>query len=213
MELQMHAELPKSPFTIRHGERTLLIGSCFAAEVGTRLERDKFAVLCNPFGTLYNPLSIAAHLLRCVSRGKCGERKEELFCDEGRGLWLSWMHAEEFCATTRQDLATLLDTAQKQAARWLESCTTLIVTFGTSVVYRLKESGLLVSNCHKQPDNLFRRERVAACDVVDTWLPTLRLLRSVNPKLRVIFTVSPVRHGRDGLHGNNLSKAELPMSC
>lgn len=209
----MHAALPKPPFALKHGERTLLLGSCFAAEMGARLARDKFAVLCNPFGTLYNPLSIAAHLLRCVSQAECGSRSGELFRDEKRGQWLSWMHAEEFCGETRQALVARLDAAQEKTARWLQGCTTLVVTFGTSVVYRLRESGLLVSNCHKQADSLFTRERVAACDIVDTWLPTLQLLRSVCPGLRVVLTVSPVRHGRDGLHGNNLSKAELLLAC
>lgn len=213
MKLQMHVELPSPPFALRHGERTLLLGSCFASEMGARLSRDKFAVLCNPFGTLYNPLSIAAHLLRCVSRGDCGARQGELFKDAARGRWLSWMHAEEFSGETRKALACSLGETQERAASWLEGCTTLVVTFGTSVVYRLRESGLLVSNCHKQPDRLFSRERVAACDIVDTWLPTLRLLRSAVPGLRVVLTVSPVRHARDGLHGNNLSKAELLLAC
>ena len=90
--------------------------------------------------------------------------------------------------------------------RWRISCG---VTLGTAIIYRLKETGMLVANCHKQPDNLFVRERLNAYDIVDQWQMLLQLLESVNPNLKVIFTVSPIRHKRDGYHVNQISKGIL----
>ena len=213
MDWQMHAELPQASFTIGHDRRLLLLGSCFADEVGRRLLRDKFPCLVNPFGTLYNPAAIAAHLFRCVSRQPYTTDSPELLHDEHSGCWHSWMHHGTFAAPTAGALVDTLNRALERTADWLAQTDVLVVTMGTSVVYRLLADGRLVANCHKQADGLFRRERLAAVDIVDTWTTLLRLLISVRPPLRVVLTVSPVRHKRDGLHGNQLSKAELLLAC
>ena len=210
MELMLHAELPNPPFTLSHSQRVLLMGSCFADAIGSRLQRDKFACLVNPFGTLYNPAAMAAHLFRCVSRRPYSTADVWQGAD---GLWRSWMHHGSFTADSAGELIALLNSTLEQTAQWLAMTDGLIVTMGTSVVYRLRESGLLVANCHRQPDALFLRERLAAVDIVDTWTTLLQLLRSVRPGLQVVLTVSPVRHKRDGLHGNQLSKAELLLAC
>lgn len=209
----MKSELPRAGFNIGHDQRLLLLGSCFADEMGVRLRRDKFPCLANPFGTLYNPASVAAHLLRMVSQRPYSLDAPELLRDEATGLWHSWMHHGMFASDTANELVARLNAALEAAAGWLSRTDVLFVTLGTSVVYRLRASGLLVGNCHKQPDALFVRERLAAVDIVDTWTTLLELLRSVRPDLRVVLTVSPVRHKRDGLHGNQLSKAELLLAC
>ena len=210
MDLMLHTELPHPPFTLSHSQRVLLMGSCFADSIGGRLQRDKFACLVNPFGTLYNPSAMAAHLFRCVSRRPYSTADVWQGAD---GLWRSWMHHGSFTADSAEELTARLNATLEQAAQWLATTDVLIVTMGTSVVYRLRESGSLVANCHRQPDVLFLRERLAAVDIVDTWTTLLQLLRSVRPELQVVLTVSPVRHKRDGLHGNQLSKAELLLAC
>lgn len=209
----MSCELPPAAFPIRHDQRLLLLGSCFADEMGARLRRDKFPCMVNPFGTLYNPASVAAHLLRCVSQRPYGMDSPELLHDECTGLWHSWMHHGSFACPTASELLDRLNAALEATARWMEATDVLFVTLGTSVVYRLRANGLLVGNCHKQADALFVRERLAAVDIVDMWTTALELLRSMRPDLRVVLTVSPVRHKRDGLHGNQLSKAELLLAC
>jgi hypothetical protein len=94
-------------------------------------------------------------------------------------------------------------------ANVLRGADVLIVTLGTAIIYRLKETGMLVANCHKQTDSLFVRERLNAYDIVDQWQMLLQLLESVNPNLKVIFTVSHIRHKRDGYHVNQISKGIL----
>lgn len=213
MEWQMKTELPRALFSIRHSHRLLLLGSCFTDEMGQRLQRDKFPCLANPFGTLYNPASIAAHLLRCVSRRPYTEASPELVHDTATGLWHSWMHHSSFAAPTAEALVARLNATLEETAGWLSAADVLFITMGTASVYRLRSIGLLVANCHKQPDALFQYERLSAVDIVDTWTTLLQLLHSVRPSLRVVLTVSPVRHSRAGLHGNQLSKAELLLAC
>lgn len=210
MELLLHADLPQPPFTLSHRQRILLVGSCFADHIGERLRTDKFSVLVNPFGTLYNPAAIATHLLRCISRRPYTAADVWQGAD---GLWRNWMHYGTFAEPTAEALIERLNQTLTATADWLQRTDVLLLTWGTSVVYRLKENGELVANCHRQPDALFVRERIAAVDIVDFWLTTLQLLCSVRPGLRVVLTVSPVRHKRDGLHGNHLSKAELLIAA
>lgn len=207
MELMTRVETPRCEEGLRHSDGTLVLGSCFADNIGGRLKDDKFDVVVNPFGTLYNPASICAHLLRCLSEREYQAGDGELLYSDG--LWHSWMHHSTFSDPDRDALLARMNEALHTTAQQLRSARWLIVTFGTAYTYRLKDSGLLVANCHKQPDALFVRQRLAAVDIVDMWTTALQLLHSVNSGLQVIMTVSPIRHRRDGLHQNQLSKAEL----
>lgn len=212
MELQTKVNIPKPPFGIDHSQRILLLGSCFTTHVGECLAADKFDCLANPFGVLYNPASIAALLLRSVSEREYTACSREFFTDKTDGTAHSWMHHSTFSSPDPATLAAQANRAMHETAGRIRQADVLIVTFGTSVIYRLKADGMLVANCHKQPDSLFVRERLAACDICDTWQTVIDILRSVNPRLRFIFTVSPIRHKRDGMHANQLSKAELLLA-
>jgi hypothetical protein len=204
MQLQTTLNIPQAGFSIGHDDPILLLGSCFADEMGSKLTENGFSVLSNPFGTLYNPASLAALLLRSVSER---ETTELFHADDG--LWHSWMHHSRFSSPDKEELRQRISQATEQTARFLRTARVLIVTFGTAIIYRLKADGMLVANCHKQPDTLFRRERMSAYDIVDQWTMVLQLLHAVNPDLQVIFTVSPVRHKRDGMHVNQISKGIL----
>lgn len=188
----------------------LLVGSCFADEVGRKMAQGGFEVLVNPFGTLYNPASIAACLLRCISRRDYDSHSPELLWGgEADRRWHSWMHHTRFSSPNREELVRGVNNAMYAASDFLARADVLVVTLGTAFVYRLKDTGMLVANCHKQPDALFVRQRMEACDIVDQWRMLLNLLASVNPNLKVIFTVSPIRHKRDGFHANQVSKGVL----
>jgi hypothetical protein len=213
MQLQTPVDIPRPPFALSHRERVLLLGSCFADEVGARLVRDGFDCRVNPYGVLYNPASIAAHLYRCMSRKAYAPTSPELFHAESDGLWHSWMHHTDWSAAQPDALVERMNATMNDTADFLSSAHVLIVTLGTSYIYRLAADGRLVSNCHKQPDALFRRTRLSAVDIVDTWTQLLQLLTAMHPQLRVVFTVSPIRHRRDGLHENQLSKAELLVAA
>lgn len=206
MELMTHIDIPKSEWKIEAGAKVLLVGSCFADEIGEKMMRGGFETMVNPFGTLYNPASIAASLLRCISEKEIG--KEEVFCD-GDGVWHSWMHHSSFSSSDVKTLTERINSTTHRVADFLREADVLIVTLGTAIIYRLKETGMLVANCHKRLDSLFVRERLNAYDIVDQWKMLLQLLESVNPKLKVIFTVSPIRHKRDGYHVNQISKGSL----
>lgn len=210
MELTTRIDIPKSTDHIGHEHRLLLLGSCFADEIGERLCRDKFDALVNPMGTLYNPASICAHLLRCLSEREYAADSPELV--EAEGIWHSWMHHGSFSCDDRDELLCRMNNALHTTAECLRNADWLLLTFGTSYIYRLKTTDLLVANCHKQPDGHFVRQRMAAVDIIDMWHTALQLLGAVNPRLHIVFTVSPIRHRHDGLHENQLSKSELLLA-
>ena len=199
-------DIPESEWKMAAGAKVLLVGSCFADEIGEKMVRGGFEAMVNPFGTLYNPASIAASLLRSISEKEVG--KEDVFCG-GDGVWHSWMHHSKFSSTDVATLVERINSTTHRVADFLREADVLVVTFGTAIIYRLKETGMLVANCHKQLDSLFVREQLSAYDIVDQWQMLLQLLESVNPKLKVIFTVSPIRHKRDGYHVNQISKGIL----
>ena len=238
MELMTRIDIPASEWKMKTGAKVLLVGSCFADEVGQRFVRGGFEAMVNPFGTLYNPASIAVNLLRALSEkevelprssiipsvgasistwgtpvDRCGARRltgvGHTVFEDAEGRWHSWLHHSSFSSTDVATVVERINSSTHRVADFLREADALIVTFGTAIIYRLKETGMLVANCHKQPDSLFVRERLSAYDIVDQWQMLLQLLESVNPKLKVVFTVSPIRHKRDGYHVNQISKGIL----
>ncbi|MBO7580032.1 MAG: GSCFA domain-containing protein [Bacteroidaceae bacterium] len=212
MELMTHIDIPESEWKITAGAKVLLVGSCFADEIGEKMLRGGFEAMVNPFGTLYNPASVAASLLRSISEREYVKDSVELIHDELGGTWHSWMHHSRFSSAEQEVLIEKMNRIMHEVGTFLREADVLIVTLGTAIIYRIKETGMLVANCHKQPDSLFVRERLSAYDIVDQWQMLLQLLESVNPKLKVIFTVSPIRHKRDGFHVNQISKGILLQS-
>ena len=209
MELMTRIDIPVSEWKIAAGAKVLLVGSCFADEIGEKMVRGGFEAMVNPFGTLYNPASIAASLLRSISEKEYTADSVELIQSESDGMWHSWMHHSSFSSLDVATLVERINGTTHCVADFLREADVLIVTMGTAIIYRLKETGMLVANCHKQLDSLFVRERLNSYDIVDQWEMLLQLLESVNPKLKVIFTVSPIRHKRDGYHVNQVSKGIL----
>ena len=209
MELMTRIDIPESEWKMKTGAKVLLVGSCFADEIGEKMVRGGFEAMVNPFGTLYNPASIAASLLRSISEKEYTADSVELIQSESDGMWHSWMHHSSFSSLDVATLVERINGTTHCVADFLREADVLIVTMGTAIIYRLKETGMLVANCHKQLDSLFVRERLNSYDIVDQWDMLLQLLESVNPKLKVIFTVSPIRHKRDGYHVNQVSKGIL----
>ncbi len=192
----------KGRLQLTHDDGVVLIGSCFADNVGTKLQEANFRCCVNPFGTLYNPMSIAEAIRRPHS--------SLLF--QSDGIWHSWMHHSRFSAPSAEQLVDNINSAIVEAHDMLKTARLLIVTFGSAYVYRLADTGQIVANCHKQDERMFRRSRISVSDIVDEWLPLIDELQAINPQLKVMFTVSPIRHKRDGLHANQLSKAVLLLA-
>jgi len=209
VQFQTKIDIPRSAWEIKHTDKVLLLGSCFADEVGAQLVRGGFDAMVNPFGTLYNPASIAAMLLRSIDGQPYTADSAELLYDRTSDRWHSWMHHSRFSSATRDQLISKANETMRLVGDRLRSADVLIITLGTSIIYRLKDSGMLVANCHKQPDSLFERQRLSPSEIVDQWQEVLLQLYGINPNLKVIFTVSPIRHKRDGMHINQISKGIL----
>ncbi len=208
MELMTHIDIPASDWKMKPKAQVLLVGSCFTDEVGEKMVRGGMEAMVNPFGTLYNPASIAASLLRSISERDYTEDSTELV-QGNDGLWHSWMHHSRFSSKSKTELLDAINETMHKVGSFLREADVLVITLGTAIIYRQKETGMLVANCHKMPDAMFVRERMTAYDIADQWLMLLQLLESVNPRLKVIFTVSPIRHKRDGMHINQISKGIL----
>lgn len=208
MKLQTTVELPTDLPSIDLEQRLLMMGSCFAENMGTLFAERKFRVDVNPFGILYNPLSVAKALERMLDGGTY--EAEDLFFY--REQWHSYMHHGSFSAPTKEETLNRINNRLLRAAQALPGTDWLMLTFGTAYVYRLKTNGEVVSNCHQTPERDFNRSRVTVEDIVAAYRSLTERLLARNDKLKILFTVSPIRHLRDGLHANQLSKATLLLA-
>ena len=209
MNFRMPVELPENVTEIRHSERIMLFGSCFAENIGNLLQENKFRCDVNPLGILYNPMSISKALAQILEGKRYAE--EDLFF--AGGLWHSWMHHSDFSASSSEECLDRINARLEKAAEELASADWLVMTWGTAYAYLLKDTEEVVGNCHKQSEKMFRRLRLSVEAMVDECLSVLEKCRSVNPKLKVLLTISPIRHAKDGMHGNQLSKATLLLAA
>lgn len=209
MKFSTIVEIPKSKWTIEIDDRLLLLGSCFADNIGERMKLSGMNALTNPFGTLYNPASVAETLNRLLDNRPFSSDEIEDFGTEG---WGSWACHTLLSRPNKDEALQVLNERYGEAAEQLRAASVLVVTFGTAWVFRLTESGAVVANCHHAPAARFRRERMSVEEIVAIWSPLLERLQAVNPALNVLFTVSPIRHLRDGMHANQVSKATLLLA-
>ena len=184
MNLYTPVEVVSSMPLLSQENNLLLMGSCFASEMGQRLADAKFRCDVNPYGVLYNPFSISAALR-----------------DHGS---FSSVSAEETLAGINGRL--------KSAHERLDRLDCLLLTFGSAWVYENKKTGTVVANCHKQPESCFTRRMLSVSEIVSDYTSLLSGLLARIPRLKVLFTVSPIRHVRDGMHANQLSKATLLLA-
>lgn len=203
---------PHYDWRISHDGGVLLVGSCFTENIGARLVDSGFACLVNPFGILYNPISMAEALRRCLNREFVGE--EHLV--NHNGLWHSWLHHGSFSSDSKEGCLQKCNESIAAAHRFLfEECETVVLTLGSAYLYELLDSSFspsVVGNCHKVPAARFEKRRVSEDEIVAAWEPIWVMLRSLPRNPKVLFTVSPIRHWADGAHGNQLSKSTLLLA-
>lgn len=193
---------------LSHDTPMMLLGSCFTTSVGDRLRRDGFDVTVNPLGTLYNPASVEATVTR-IAIGREFEAGEILEAD---GLCHTlWSHTSLSRPTPAETLS-VHNRALAEAREALGRCHTMIVTLGTAWVFTLRSTGMVVANCHKLPSETFERTCLSVEETTDSLRRLIGAARGLNPSLRFIFTVSPIRHAADGAHGNQLSKSTLLLA-
>lgn len=208
MEFYTHLTYSKPIFQFSYEDRIMLLGSCFVENMGIRMEDLKFRTDINPFGTLYNPASIASALNRLMDPVPFHEK--DLFYSGG--LYHSYLHHSRFSATSSELCLKQINNRLQLSADFFRQCERLIITFGTSWVYKLKETDNIVANCHKQPERIFNRERLDVASIVSTWKEVIEKIKKINPNIKILFTVSPIRHWKDGAHGNQLSKSVLLLA-
>ena len=193
MKLYTSVDIVPAVRQIGYGDKILPLGSCFADNIGAKFAEHYFQATVNPFGTLYNPASIAAAITN-VGNSQLVEHN---------GLWHSMMHHGAFSGKDKEEVLTRCEQSRALLQRALMEASTVVVTFGTAWVYELE--GQVVANCHKLPASRFTRRCLTVDEIVEMWQPIVASM----PDKHWIFTVSPIRHVKDGLHANQISKAIL----
>ena len=209
MQLRTKLKIDVSPDQIDHNTRVCTIGSCFAYNMSQKLSKDKFQIYRNPFGTLYNPISISQHISSCIKQ-KTLNKNLNLARDERT---VNYLYHSDLNGANEAELYSIHQTQNKEFANQLKNAKWLIITLGTSIVFRHIEQDIIVANCHKQPGQLFHREILSIDNIVNKLDSCFKLLLNYNRNLKIICTVSPVRHIRDGIVQNNLSKSRLVNAC
>ena len=210
MRLTTPVELPKRDFNITYNSQMMVLGSCFAENIGRRLAACKFRADINPFGILYNPLSIATALKRIVSGELFNEESPEFVFHGER--WHSMLHHGDFSRREKADAINAINERLSAAHSAMKNLSILTLTFGTAYVYKRKCDGTVVGNCHKMPASDFIRSLLTVDEAVEALAPLLEELCTAQPGLKIVLTVSPIRHLRDGAHGNQVSKATLLLA-
>lgn len=203
MKLQTIVDIQPSGWQIGYEDKILLVGSCFSDSIGQMMVQRGLQVTCNPFGTLYNPVSIAQAMLMTGIPPLV----------EYDGLWHSMAHHGSFSRATEEETRKAVGNSIETMQRALENATVVIVTFGTAWVYEMKDPveslgpgiSSVVGNCHKLPPERFTRRRLSSNEIEALWLPLIARY----PDKHWLFTVSPIRHIKNGLHENQLSKSTL----
>jgi hypothetical protein len=198
----------KSNDEIAHQNKLLSMGSCFSENIGERLLDYKFSVIVNPYGILFNPIAIAQSLRQIIDYRKFSEN--DIFYYNQR--WQSFFHHGRFANIDKKTCLNDINTAIKQTHQHIQNLDYLMLTLGTANVFVHKKSNQIVANCHKVPSSEFERKRLAINEITADFEPIFNQLKTINPNLKIIFTVSPIRHIRDGLVENQRNKATLLLA-
>ena len=213
MDLLLNIDLKKLAPSVSYQDKIMLVGSCFTEHIGNALGELKFQVLQNPNGILFGPDAVCKTLLSYVDNKKY--TKADLF--QLNEVWNSWQHHSRFSTINADEAISIINESQQVAHQFLKQADWLIITLGSSFTYMLTQLadttsqsiGDAVANCHRAPANWFTRKMLEIEDIKLMLEDCLKQLKKFNPELKFLFTVSPVRHIRDGVVENNRSKARL----
>lgn len=221
MDLMLNIDLKKLPEPITYQDKILLMGSCFTEHIGNALEELKFSVLQNPNGILFDPISVCRSLVSYIQNKKY--LTTDLF--QLNEVWHSWQHHSRFSNIDVQEAVRIINESQQRAHEFLKQADWIIITLGSSFCYQLtnlagssktspspfmeRGQGGEVANCHRAPAQWFNKHLLEIQEIISMMEDCYQQLLRFNPKLKIIFTVSPVRHIRDGVVENNRSKARL----
>ena len=203
MILQLTVPVEPSKNKIDFTDKICFLGSCFSDEIGGKSNTHGLETLSNPFGTIFHPIPLARILTNCIN----SENKSNLF--RHNNLIYDWDSSHVFSSISEKEHRIKISQQQELVRKQIQGKSWLFITLGTSIGYRHKKKNFIVANCHKQNQDLFTKEQTDLDEMVEAWSAVLKGLYSMNPKLNIVFTVSPVRHLKDGLISNNQSKSQL----
>ncbi len=206
MNLQTKIPLKKETYNpIGYDSKILLLGSCFSENIGDKLAYYKFQTNQNPFGILFHPKAIESLITNAINEKEYTD-KDLFFLNE---RWHCFEAHSNLSASNKEELLNTLNQQIKSANKQLHQSTHLILTLGTSWTYRFIESDTIVANCHKVPQKKFLKEILSVHEITESLENTISLIKSINKKIAINFTVSPVRHLKDGFIENQQSKSHL----
>lgn len=205
MKFQLPINIPRLSSPVHYTDKILLVGSCFTEHMAARLAAHKFQTLQNPHGILFNPLSVADSLKSYAQEQHY--TANDLFY--GNELWGSWAHHTRFSHTDKKVALEGINASQQEAAAFVKDADWIIITLGSAFQYFLKEGNVPVANNHRAPAAWFEKRLLTIPLIIESLKEALFAINGVNPKAQFLFTISPVRHIRDGVVDNNRSKARL----
>ena len=195
-------------FRLDYQSNILTLGSCFSENMGLKMKNVFFKTEINPFGVLYNPISILNSIQLLLQNKKF--TASDIF--EYKSLWHSFAHSSSFSDVSSELCLSKMNERISFASEFIKSTDVLLITFGTAWVFTDKESGRVVSNCHKLPAAKFNRRRLTVDEITEAYSDLLTKLKALYPNLNVVFSVSPIRHWKDGAHENTISKSTLLLA-
>ncbi len=205
MQFRTELYLKESKRKITHSDKIIGLGSCFVDSIGNKLNLGKFRILQNPFGTLFHPVAIENALARIHSAVYYTE--SEIFNRDE--LYFSWDHHTSFNKTSLRSALEGINSQLEKANEFIQNTNVFILTFGTSWVYKIKQLDLIVANCHKVPAQHFEKVLLTDAQIKSSIKNCFNFILDINPNAQIITTISPVRHIKDGLIENNISKSRL----
>jgi hypothetical protein len=204
----LNIEPPKIKPGLDYHDGIIFLGSCFSDHISQKLKERYFSVLSQTNGVVFNPISLSEPLKRIFGTGDYVD-KDLVYHN---GLWHSKYHHSSFSEPGKEDLLRKINHDLHEFKRYLHAARWMFITFGSAFVYEELDTNIIVANCHKIPQSKFRKRMLSVGEITETWIGLLKELKSFNPNLRIVFTVSPVKHLRDGVIENTISKSCLFMA-
>lgn len=208
MEFKTTIPVHNSRIEIDHHQHMMLIGSCFSNEIGKKLDESGFNVMVNPFGTLFNPISISESLGHIVRN--TAMTNNDFF--EQNGIWLTYKAHSSFGNENLNNAIVNCNKRISEAHHFFNHTNILVLTLGTAWAYEYNKTGKIVAGCHKTPANEFTKRKLGVNEIISEHSHLIEHLLNINPKLKIIYTISPVKHLKDGFVENNWSKSTLNIA-
>ncbi len=205
MKLQTQIPLQESTFQINYSSSVLLLGSCFAENIGDKFSYFKFQSLTNPFGILFHPKAIE----KLIENAILGKQYDDKDVFKHYERWHCFNAHSSLSDVSKEQVLRKLNVAVKETKQQIRLATHIVITLGTAWVYMHKKSGAIVANCHKVPQKEFHKKILSIAEIESSLYKIMKLVQSVNSNVKFIFTISPVRHIKDGFVENQRSKSHL----